>query len=100
MDVIWNLTKACPWDCAICCMSAIHVCETTKFMVQQRQKDRGLELRLNEKLAVLKQVCDLNCEIDFSGGDPLYFEEDFQVIDQATRWLPSNKISALFKYYA
>ncbi|PIP17220.1 MAG: hypothetical protein COX44_01115 [Candidatus Portnoybacteria bacterium CG23_combo_of_CG06-09_8_20_14_all_37_13] len=93
MDVIWNLTRICPWDCGICCMSAIHVCATTKFIVQQKQKEKGRELRLNEKLAVLKQLCDLDFDIDFSGGDPLYFEEDFQLIDQATRWLPSRKIS-------
>ena len=85
MDVIWNLTRICPWDCGICCMSAIHVCATTKFIVQQKQKEKGRELRLNEKLAVLKQLCDLDFDIDFSGGDPLYFEEDFQLIDQATQ---------------
>ena len=33
MDVIWNLTRACPWDCAICCVSEFHVCDSTEYLV-------------------------------------------------------------------
>lgn len=93
MDVIWNLTMACPWDCAICCVSAFHVCDTTEKFVYTLQKEKGQELTLVEKLSVLKSLSDMNFEVDFFGGDPLYYEEDFQVVEQATRWLPSNKIS-------
>lgn len=92
MDVIWNLTRACPWDCAICCVSGFHVCNTTKHIIQSAQKEKGKELTLAEKLTVLKILADKNFEIDFSGGDPLYYEEDFQVVEQATRWLPARKI--------
>ncbi|MFZ2603803.1 MAG: radical SAM protein [Candidatus Omnitrophota bacterium] len=92
MDVIWNLTKACPWDCAICCVSGLHVCDTTEHFVQSAQKEKGEELTLAEKLTVLKILADKDFEIDFSGGDPLYYDEDFQVVEQATRWLPSRKI--------
>ncbi len=93
MDAIWNLTRACPWDCEICCVSDLHVCSTTKYFVQRTQKDEGKELVLPEKLTVLKSLADKDFEIDFSGGDPLYYDEDFQVVEQATRWLPSEKIS-------
>lgn len=92
MDVIWNLTRACPWDCAICCVSAFHVCNTTEYIVQSAQKEKGKELTLAEKLTVLKTLADKDFEIDFSGGDPLYYDEDFRVVEQATRWLPSRKI--------
>lgn len=44
-------------------------------------------------MTVLKSLADRDFEIDFSGGDPLYFDEDFQVVKQATCWLPSQKIS-------
>lgn len=84
MDVIWNLTRACPWDCAICCVSA--------FCVQNITKEKGKELTLTEKLTVLKILTDRNFEIDFSGGDPLYYDEDFRVVEQTTHWLPSRKI--------
>lgn len=92
MDVIWNLTRACPWDCAICCVSGFHVCNTTEYIVQSGAKEKGEELTLAEKLTVLKILADRDFEIDFSGGDPLYYDEDFRVVEQATRWLPSRKI--------
>jgi MoaA/NifB/PqqE/SkfB family radical SAM enzyme len=93
MDVIWNLTRACPWDCAICCVSAFHICATTEYLVQVTQKEKGIELTLAEKLAVLRVLAEKDFEIDFSGGDPLYYEEDFKVVEQATYWLPSRRIS-------
>jgi len=92
MDVIWNLTRACPWDCAICCVFGYHVCNTTEHLVYSEAKEKGEELTLAEKLTVLKILADRGFEIDFSGGDPLYYDEDFQVVEQATRWLPSRKI--------
>ena len=92
MDVIWNLTRACPWDCAICCVFGYHVCNTTERLVYSEAKEKGEELTLAEKLTVLKILADRGFEIDFSGGDPLYYDEDFQVVEQATRWLPSRKI--------
>lgn len=92
MDAIWNLTKACPWNCSICCISGLHVCNTTEHFVQLAQKEKGEELTLAEKLTVLKILADKNFEIDFSGGDPLYYDEDFQVVKQAIRWLPAIKI--------
>lgn len=45
-----------------------------------------------EKLAVLKILAERDFEIDFSGGDPLYYDKDFRVVEQATHWLPSRKI--------
>lgn len=93
MDIIWNLTRVCPWDCAICCITALHACETTKFYLKKKQKDYGMELSLAEKMQVLKDLCDEGCDIDFSGGDPLYYNEDLQVVEQATIWLPASNIS-------
>jgi len=61
--------------------------------VYSEAKEKGEELTLAEKLTVLKILADRGFEIDFSGGDPLYYDEDFQVVEQATRWLPSRKIS-------
>ena len=44
MDVIWNLTKTCPWDCAICSVPSIHVCDTTAEYIYSKQKEKGKEL--------------------------------------------------------
>ena len=92
MDVIWNLTKACPWDCEICSVSAIHVCPTTAEGVYLAEKDSKNELTIDEKLSVLKALTERDFEIDFSGGDPLYYDEDLIVVEQAIRWLPASKI--------
>jgi len=92
MDVIWNLTRVCPWNCRICCVSAVHATNETKHNVVIAQKEAGRELNLAEKLTVLRLLTDRNFEIDFSGGDPLYYEEYFFVVEQATQWLPSKKI--------
>ncbi|MEK7658505.1 MAG: radical SAM protein [Patescibacteria group bacterium] len=92
MDVIWNLTRVCPWNCRICCVSAVYATGKTKHKVVTAQKESGKELSLAEKLTVLRLLVDRNFEIDFSGGDPLYYEEDFFVVEQATQWLPSKKI--------
>lgn len=93
MDVIWNLTRVCPWDCAICCMTALHAREANKLYLKKRQGSHGMELSLAEKMLVLKDLCDEGADIDFSGGDPLYYNEDLQVVEQAAMWLPASKIS-------
>lgn len=92
MDVIWNLTKACPWDCEICSVSAIHVCPTTAESIYLGEKDNKKELTLDEKLSVLRVLVENDFEVDFSGGDPLYYDEDLRIVEQATRWLPPSKI--------
>ena len=92
MDVIWNLTKACPWDCAICCVSRLYVCNITKHLVQVTQKEKGEELTMAEKIEVLEILANKGFAVDFSGGDPLYYDEDFQIVKQATRWMPTEKI--------
>jgi len=93
MDIIWNLTRICPWNCAICCMSAIHAKSETRESQKTEQKNQGLELSQSGKLQLLKDLCQNGCDIDFSGGDPLYYEEDFEIVEQATKWLPPEKIS-------
>jgi len=42
-------------------------------------------------LTILKILTDRNFEIDFSGGDSLYYDEDFRIVEQATRCLLSRK---------
>jgi len=93
MDIIWNLTQICPWDCRFCCVSAISVKDKTKKFVYLKQIQTERQLNFANKLKVLKILTDRNCSIDFSGGDPLYFNDDFKIVQQATRWLLPEKIS-------
>lgn len=93
MDAIWNLTKACPWNCAICCVSAVYVNDSNKKAVKESQKKRGEELSSNDKMKVLKILAERKFRIDFSGGDPLYYEDDFEIVRQAIILLPPQNIS-------
>lgn len=93
MDVIWNLTKACPWNCAICCVSAICVNDGNRDAIKESQKRKGEELSFDKKIEVLKMLAERNFRIDFSGGDPLYYNEDFEIVRQAIKLLPPQNIS-------
>ena len=78
VDIIWNITKVCSWDCEICCVDADHVSrkngsitmrtdslenehtfpfnadEGSIFDQAVRYKQRvGLELTLEQKLKML-----------------------------------------------
>src|SRR5438105_4400052 len=41
VDIIWNTTLVCPWNCAVCCVDAVHV---TKEGADVVLRSRGLEL--------------------------------------------------------
>ncbi|PIX11388.1 hypothetical protein COZ73_02765 [Candidatus Falkowbacteria bacterium CG_4_8_14_3_um_filter_36_11] len=93
MYIIWNLTRVCPWNCDFCCVSAIQAKRrngnrNTVFAEQKKK-----ELTLNQKIEVLKMMASKNIIIDFSGGDPLYFQDDFEVVKKATEIIPSKMIN-------
>src|SRR5438093_7928167 len=109
VDIIWNITKICPWDCPGCCVDADHVCKHD-HVVQVRfhglrestlieynpafgsaydaalldRQRRGLELTYQQKLAVLDHLDGFTTKIDFSGGDPLCARENYDVLQIAS----------------
>lgn len=91
MYVIWNLTRACPWNCPFCCVSAVYVRGQRGREIYQKQKKS--ELTFAQKLEVLRKIVDKGMVIDFSGGDPLYFSEDFAVVEEGVRLLPQEKVN-------
>lgn len=93
MEAIWNLTRICPWNCSICCMSAIYAIQTNKIYLQRYEQNHGRELSFNEKLQILELLCNQGFSVDFSGGDPLYTSEDLWIVEHATHLLPAKKIS-------
>lgn len=108
VDIIWNSTLVCPWDCENCCVDAIHVLqkggkilirsesltqiETIDFnqghgsrydqAASHRQK-LGLELTFEQKIQVLDNLKGVQPRIDFSGGDPLSISETLRVMREA-----------------
>jgi MoaA/NifB/PqqE/SkfB family radical SAM enzyme len=116
VQVIWNITKICGWDCEFCCVDATHVKRTNSNIIIrthclskihnlkfERSMDtyelankflikKGMELSLFEKLMVLNNI-DLNSEIDFSGGDPLLLKDNLTIIEKASNKFGKEKIS-------
>jgi len=57
------------------------------------QQLRASELTLEQKMEVLSRIVKESMTIDFSGGDPLYFDEDRAVVEKATELMPADKIN-------
>lgn len=117
VDIIWNITRVCPWDCAQCCVDAYHVtrdgdtvsvrhsglAETivlrgvpTKQIFDVAAAEmvrRGLELSLADKLRVVDALAGYDADIDFSGGDPLVVSENLEVIQHASQKFGRENVS-------
>jgi MoaA/NifB/PqqE/SkfB family radical SAM enzyme len=117
VDIIWNITRVCPWDCAQCCVDAYHVtrdgdtvsvrhsglAETitlsgvgTKQTFDAAAAEmvrRGLELSLEDKLRVVDALAGYDADIDFSGGDPLVVSENLDVIRHASQKFGRENVS-------
>jgi MoaA/NifB/PqqE/SkfB family radical SAM enzyme len=102
VDIIWNLTRLCPWDCSVCCVDAVQV--TKSFRDQVTLRSRGLsqretlltsgadaysvaaahyptlELNLAQKIQVLENLHGYKVKLDISGGDPLAVPENWSLL--------------------
>jgi hypothetical protein len=67
--------------------------QKTKDAVKESQKRAGEELNFEGKMKVLEILAERNFRIDFSGGDPLYYDDDFEIVRQAVTLLPPQNIS-------
>jgi len=106
VDLIWNMTLVCPFDCAVCCVDAVHVSRRAGKVELHSEAGRhtlardpaagsiyeqagrfrqrqGLELDLDAKLRVLDHLSGYSARIDFSGGDVLVLPENLEVIAKA-----------------
>lgn len=80
LHIIWNITKDCPYHCAICAT---------------RDESRP-ELSIEDKFKVLDHIFSAKERIDtldFAGGDPMYKSEIRTVIVQAINSLGEDHIS-------
>lgn len=91
MYIIWNLTRLCPWNCKFCCVSAIHTIGKNGKAICSKQREK--ELPFTAKMEILRMIADNGMTIDFSGGDPLYFSEDYGLVEKATQLLPPKNIN-------
>jgi len=105
LDIIWNISTVCPWDCDICCVDAVHITRDkdrvkirsdglirTDYIERDRnlsiydqaerfRQDKSLELTLEEKLRVIDHLeGSRRVKLDFSGGDPLVCSDNLEAI--------------------
>jgi MoaA/NifB/PqqE/SkfB family radical SAM enzyme len=96
LDIIWNTTMVCGWNCAACCVAATHVKQKNGLVfistpeldryeeipadpgagnifdqALQHRQARGLELTFEQKLQVLDNLAGHRVQVDLSGGDVL-----------------------------
>ena len=76
--IIWNVTNKCPYSCSFCCLDA-----------NSPTKD----LTLEKKLAVVENIDVLNVSLDISGGEPLMFDENLELIRVISKKLGKDLIS-------
>lgn len=88
MYVVWNLTARCPWNCEFCCVSA----KQTMPQGEYAKVDYPDELDLASKFEVLDQLIKNCATINFSGGDPLYLEDDRAIVIRAIESMPKTMI--------
>lgn len=116
LDIIYNTTLLCPWDCDICCVDAVHVKPgvhdvifrshgfqqvTTipregdnpfEAVLEYRRK-HGIGLTLEEKYRMLNNLENHQIKMDFSGGDPLIIHETLDLIKHASRLFGKDNIT-------
>jgi MoaA/NifB/PqqE/SkfB family radical SAM enzyme len=118
VDIIWNMTLVCPWDCKECCVDAVHVMRkhgrilvktaglsnvevmsdlqgtgTIFDQVLKARQQRGLELNLSDKRKVLEHLEGFKAKVDFSGGDVLVVAENYLVLQEAAERLGRDQIT-------
>lgn len=77
VDLIWNITRQCPWDCAICCVDAVPPCTHNEHIEPQ-------ELSYREKVLVLNNLEGFVPKIDISGGDPLVISDSLPLLEECS----------------
>ncbi len=118
VDIIWNLTRLCPWDCSVCCVDAVHVERTSSSHVSLRSQGllqtqtlrlipgvniystaqahfqtKAIELNLTQKLRVLEHLRGYKAKLDISGGDPLVIPDNWNLLEAAAERLGKENIT-------
>ncbi len=118
VDIIWNMSLVCPWDCSICCVDAVHVTnqnglihlrseglkktDTIPFSNNHKtiydqamsfRQRQGLELDFKGKIRVLDNLDGFLPKIDFSGGDPLAASENLEIMKIASNRFGRQQIT-------
>jgi len=92
-QIIWNLTRACPWSCPSCIVNAKKVSLDNLDKTYKEMIETGEELSLENKLKIVDNLDLPDIKVDLSGGDPLIFAENFEILRELSRKIGRNKVS-------
>ncbi|MGB2956685.1 MAG: hypothetical protein WBB64_12045 [Anaerolineales bacterium] len=93
IDIIWNITRLCTWDCTICCVDAVQAKYSSWPEILKTLEQSKSELTLEKKMQVLQNLKEFDCKIDFSGGDPLCHPHTYDVLQEASSFFGNRNIS-------
>ena len=80
-NVVWNLTRLCPFSCSFCCVSATYVRGFQQIHpVDDNSPIIDGELSFNQQMEVIEQLDGNEFKIDFSGGDVLINPRNIDLI--------------------
>jgi MoaA/NifB/PqqE/SkfB family radical SAM enzyme len=95
IPLIWNITQACPWNCSFCCINAYYLPLSSESLETELEKikRKKVELSLEDKLKIVDNLDMENFHIDVSGGEPLLFRENVEIIKKLSRKFGRDNIS-------
>ena len=61
IDIIYNITRVCPWDCAICCVDALHVKKKNNSLIIRSESLSKEEIypRLSEEENIYEKATNI-----------------------------------------
>lgn len=85
LSIVYDVTRQCPWNCAICCMGA-----------EMKKNECVRELSFEEKMDVVEKIAEVkhirNVRVDFSGGEIFTDMRNVEVIEHAAEILGCENI--------
>lgn len=95
IPLIWNITQACPWNCSFCCINAYYLPPSSRSLETELEKiqRKRIELSLEDKLKIVDNLDIEALDIDISGGEPLLFRENVDVIERLSKKFGRDNVS-------
>jgi len=92
-NIVWNLTRLCPFSCSFCCVSATYVRGFQQiYPINDNTSVVDGELSFNQQMQVLDQLDADSFSIDFSGGDVLINPRNIDLILAASKKFGADNI--------
>ncbi|MEM4330848.1 MAG: radical SAM protein [Candidatus Pacearchaeota archaeon] len=95
ISLIWNITRVCPWNCSFCCVNAYYLSTYHKSLEDElkKLKKKKIESSLEDKLRIVDNLDIENLNIDVSGGEPLLFSENINIIEKLSKKFGRDNLS-------